>query len=129
LKINKLINKQINIVEFATNDNLQYQIKQKVMKKLLFATLAILCFSIASYAQPKKAKKAKTETSAKVDTKAKAGTSKTTTTVKTSTSASGPTKKDGTLDMRYKVNKEAKTTTHLKKDGTPDKRYKENKKS
>ena len=101
------------------------------MKKLLFVTLAIVCFSFASFAQPKKGKKAKTETAttAKVDTKAKASTAKTSTTVKTSTTASGPTKKDGTLDMRYKANKEAKTTTHLKKDGTPDKRYKENKKS
>lgn len=56
-------------------------------------------------------------------------------------------KKDGTPDMRYKENKQAKTQiytpssssyhsypvpayqgTHLKKDGTPDLRYKENKK-
>ncbi len=43
----------------------------------------------------------------------------------------GPTKKDGTADMRYKANKDAAkaqpATTHVKKDGTPDKRYKENK--
>ncbi len=46
--------------------------------------------------------------------------------------APGPTKKDGTADMRYKSNKEAAkaapATTHTKKDGTPDQRYKENKK-
>ncbi len=51
-------------------------------------------------------------------------------TVKTATPAAGPTKKDGTPDMRYKANKDAAKnvqTTHLKKDGTPDKRFKENK--
>ena len=32
-------------------------------------------------------------------------------------------KKDGSVDKRYKENKQ-----HLKKDGTPDMRYKENKK-
>jgi hypothetical protein len=56
---------------------------------------------------------------------------KSTSSAKTATTkpATGPTKKDGTPDMRYKANKEAaKTPTqHLKKDGTPDKRYKENK--
>jgi hypothetical protein len=47
---------------------------------------------------------------------------------KTATTA-GPTKKDGTADMRYKANKDAAKTpaVHTKKDGTPDKRYKENK--
>lgn len=46
----------------------------------------------------------------------------------TTATTTGPKKKDGTPDMRYKTNKEAaKPTTHLKKDGTPDKRYKENK--
>lgn len=42
------------------------------------------------------------------------------------------TKKDGTPDMRYKENKDAKKEAPagpLKKDGTPDKRYKENKDS
>ena len=39
------------------------------------------------------------------------------------------TKKDGTADMRFKVNKEKKApvTGPVKKDGTPDKRYKANK--
>lgn len=103
------------------------------MKKLLLVTLAIAGLSICSFAQPKKGKKAKSETATttKVDTKTKATTTKASTTTKatTTTTATGPKKKDGTLDMRYKVNKEAKTSTHLKKDGTPDKRYKENKKS
>jgi hypothetical protein len=38
------------------------------------------------------------------------------------------TKKDGTPDMRYKANKDAKpaaaSNVKLKKDGTPDKRFK-----
>lgn len=42
------------------------------------------------------------------------------------------TKKDGTPDMRYKANKDAKpaaaANVKLKKDGTPDKRFKANKK-
>ena len=48
---------------------------------------------------------------------------------KDSTTAKTGMKKNGTPDMRYKANKEAKTdtTVHRKKDGTADKRYKENK--
>lgn len=43
--------------------------------------------------------------------------------------ASGPMKKDGTPDKRYKANKEADkpVTGPKKKDGTPDMRYKANK--
>ncbi len=43
--------------------------------------------------------------------------------------AAGPTKKDGTPDMRYKENKEAAKPAPgpTKKDGTPDMRYKANK--
>lgn len=43
---------------------------------------------------------------------------------------SGPLKKDGTPDMRYKTNKKTSTPAAgpLKKDGTPDKRYKANRK-
>ncbi|HVZ96284.1 MAG TPA: hypothetical protein VG847_05370 [Chitinophagaceae bacterium] len=49
---------------------------------------------------------------------------KTTTTTATTTH----TKKDGTLDMRYKENKEKKAPAGpLKKNGTPDMRYKANK--
>lgn len=45
----------------------------------------------------------------------------------TTTTATGPLKKDGTADMRFKANKEKPATGPLKKDGTPDKRYKANK--
>jgi hypothetical protein len=52
-----------------------------------------------------------------------------TTTAKPATPVAGPTKKDGTADMRYKANKDAAKTppVHTKKDGTADMRYKENK--
>ncbi|WP_439506955.1 hypothetical protein [Sediminibacterium sp.] len=43
-----------------------------------------------------------------------------------------PTKSDGTMDMRYKANKEkfkANAPGPRKSDGTPDMRYKENKKA
>ena len=53
-----------------------------------------------------------------------------TTPAKTATTKpAGPTKKDGTADMRYKANKDAAKTkpVHVKKDGTADKRFKENK--
>lgn len=43
--------------------------------------------------------------------------------------AGAPTKKDGTPDMRFKVNKETKVAGPKKKDGTPDMRYKANKKN
>jgi hypothetical protein len=80
------------------------------MKKLVFLVSLLLMLTGISFGQttPKTAKK-----------------------TATTATAAGPTKKDGTADMRYKSNKEAakaKTTTHLKKDGTADKRYKENKK-
>ncbi len=39
----------------------------------------------------------------------------------------GPTKKDGTADMRYKANKAVKVVGPIKKDGTADMRYKANK--
>jgi hypothetical protein len=50
-------------------------------------------------------------------------------TEKTAKPAAGPTKKDGTADMRYKANKDARTAPAgpTKKDGTPDMRYKANK--
>ncbi len=41
--------------------------------------------------------------------------------------AAGPTKKDGTADMRYKANKVSKVAGPTKKDGTADMRYKANK--
>ncbi len=53
---------------------------------------------------------------------------KTKTTTSTATTTSTHTKKDGTLDMRYKENKEKKAPAGpLKKNGTPDMRYKANK--
>ncbi len=79
------------------------------MKKLVLAFAFLLAFTGFTFAQ----------TSPTQDSKKKATTTKT---------AAGPTKKDGTPDMRYKANKEAPKTTHLKKDGTADKRFKENKK-
>jgi hypothetical protein len=45
----------------------------------------------------------------------------------TPTTTTGPLKKDGTADMRFKANKTKPATGPLKKDGTPDKRYKANK--
>jgi hypothetical protein len=93
------------------------------MKKLFLIASLFMTLTGMTYAQttaPKKAKDAKTTTAA---VKPAA-----TTTAKPATAA-GPTKKDGTPDMRYKANKDAAKTPpqHLKKDGTPDMRYKENK--
>ena len=71
------------------------------MKKLILALSMVLAFASFSFAQTAPAK--------------------------TPTTA-GPTKKDGSADMRYKANKNAKTPpVHTKKDGTADKRFKENK--
>ena len=81
------------------------------MKKiLLIVNLLLVCagFTFAQTTPPAKTK-AKTTTTA-------------------TTPAAGPTKKDGTPDMRYKANKDAaKPAGPLKKDGTPDMRYKANK--
>lgn len=58
-----------------------------------------------------------------------AAQAQTTTPAKPATST-GPSKKNGTPDMRYKANKDAATKpapVHTKKDGTADMRYKENK--
>jgi len=90
------------------------------MKKLLIA-FAMLVTSLGVFAQAKdtsKTKKAHAKT---------ATTPKTTTT----TPAAGPTKKDGSADMRYKANKTAAKPVPAgptKKDGTADMRYKANKK-
>ena len=79
---------------------------------LLFTCLLLLCASFA-FSQTTPSKTADKKTKAKTET---------------TSPATGPTKKDGTPDKRYKANKGAKTPTqHLKKDGTPDKRFKENK--
>lgn len=89
------------------------------MKKLFLIASLLMTFTGMTFAQAKKPKADH------------AGKKSATTATKPATTAAGPTKKDGTADMRYKANKDAAaakpTTTHLKKDGTPDKRYKENK--
>ena len=85
------------------------------MKKLLFAMLMLLAGTgVFAQTQPKK------------DT---AGKSAAKTVHAAKTNAAGPTKKDGTADMRYKANKEAKPAPAgpLKKDGSADMRYKANK--
>jgi hypothetical protein len=102
--------------------------KQIRMKKMVLTFVLMIGAGICSYAQSTPAKTTKTTASTATASKPAA----TTATTKTATAA-GPTKKDGTADMRYKTNKDAAkaapvTTTHTKKDGTPDKRYKENKK-
>ena len=75
------------------------------MKKIILMLFACSLFSLGTIAQTKKAEPAKS-----------------------SKSAGGPTKADGTPDMKYKVNKVApKATGPTKKDGTPDMRFKENK--
>ncbi len=87
------------------------------MKKIILAAGLMLALAGVSFAQTPKKKTGK------------ATAATTAATAKPATTA-GPTKKDGTADMRYKANKNAAkttTTTHVKKDGTPDKRYKENK--
>lgn len=89
------------------------------MKKLFLIASLLMTFTGMTFAQttPKKAKAPKPPAAA--------------TTSSTAKPAAGPTKKDGTADMRYKANKDAAkpapATTHVKKDGTPDKRFKENK--
>jgi hypothetical protein len=84
-------------------------VKQSTMKKL-FTVLAIALFSFSTTFVD--AQTTQTQTS------------------KTSTKAAVHTKKDGTLDKRYKENKASSSTTvtgPTKKDGTPDMRYKANK--
>jgi hypothetical protein len=94
------------------------------MKKLfLIASLVLACAGMG-FAQTKKPK---ADGAKKTTATAKPAATATT---KPAAAAAGPTKKDGTADMRYKANKNAAAkpaTTHLKKDGTPDKRFKENK--
>jgi hypothetical protein len=96
------------------------------MKKIIIITSLLLAFAGISFAQTTPATTAKKPKTAKTATTKPATTA---TTAKPATAAAGPTKKDGTPDMRYKANKDAAKTppAHLKADGTPDKRYKENK--
>ncbi len=114
------------------------------MKKIILIAGLMLSFAGWSIAQTTPAKPATkkdkaVKATAKTTTppaktaapapKAPAPAAKTTTAPAKPATAAGPTKKDGTPDMRYKANKDAAKTppVHLKKDGTPDKRYKENK--
>lgn len=115
--------------------------------KRFIAILALVCFSTTMiFAQDAKpaakgqTKKPATEVkAAKADAnkanadanKAKAEAKKEANKAKDTGSAVGPTKKDGTPDMRYKANKEAAKPAAgpTKKDGTPDMRYKANKKA
>ncbi len=85
------------------------------MKKLLFAMLMLIA-GTGVFAQ----------TSPKIDS-ARKSSAKAAHAAKTN--AAGPTKKDGTADMRYKANKDAKPAPAgpLKKDGSADMRYKANK--
>jgi hypothetical protein len=93
------------------------------MKKTLLILNLLLAFAGFTFAQTTPAKTK--------DPKAKPATAATTANQpKPATTAPGPTKKDGTPDMRYKTNKDAakaKPAGPLKKDGTPDMRYKANK--
>lgn len=79
------------------------------MKKMLIALLMLIASTgMFAQGQPKK------DTTKKVAAK----------------TAAGPTKKDGTADMRYKANKDAAKPAPAgptKKDGTADMRYKANK--
>jgi len=87
------------------------------MKKII-AILMMVCFSTTMiFAQTTNpaAKNPATETKAAAPAAAT-----------TPAKATVPTKKDGTPDNRYKVNKDAPAGP-TKKDGTPDMRYKANK--
>jgi len=90
------------------------------MKKLLMA-FAMLLMSTCMFAQAQPKPKDSKLTAVKKDSAAK---------VVPMTKSAGPTKKDGTADMRYKANKEAAKPAPAgptKKDGTADMRYKANK--
>lgn len=84
------------------------------MKKILLALSLFLGMTSLSFAQTKKAEKAKTSAVKPAAKKAE---------------TAAPAKKDGTPDMRYKANKESAKPAAgpTKKDGTPDMRYKANK--
>ena len=83
------------------------------MKKIFSAIIALLLVSSLSFAQGGGAKPAPNKKMEKKDG-----------VMQPKPAAKPHMKKDGTPDMRYKENKEAKPT---KKDGTPDMRHKENK--
>ncbi len=74
------------------------------MKKMLLVLTAFVCMISVSFAQAKKIEKKEKE---KVKTIAPVAKPVVASVAKPSTApAAGPTKKDGTPDMRYKANKE-----------------------
>lgn len=99
------------------------------MKKLLFAAaLLIAGTGLFAQAQPKPAAAAEKSKMTVVKKDAPKEQAK----VVPVTPAAGPSKKDGTADMRYKKNKEAAAAKPVpagptKKDGSADMRYKANK--
>jgi hypothetical protein len=109
--------------------------KHRKMKKIALIASLMLAFAGINFAQTTpattaaKPKTAKTKKAPATSATPAATTATPATPAKPATATAGPTKKDGTPDMRYKANKEAAKTppAHLKADGTPDKRYKENK--
>lgn len=92
-----------------------------IMRKLFLALTIVLGISFAANAQTATPAKAAAQPAKKATTTAAAKPSFST--------AAAKTKADGTPDMRYKENKEAKTVPAgpKKADGTPDMRYKKNK--
>lgn len=106
------------------------------MKKLLFAAALMIAGSgLFAQAQPKPAaaaEKSKMTVVKKEAPKEQAKVVPVTKTTAPAATATGPTKKDGSADMRYKKNKDAAAAKPApagptKKDGTADMRYKANK--
>ncbi|MBI3883949.1 MAG: hypothetical protein HY305_07030 [Sphingobacteriales bacterium] len=90
------------------------------MKKIVIVACMVVSFIATAIAQqktPKSIKEGKAKTAKAVDS-----------TTKKANSTTAKLKADGTLDMRYKENKEAKIAGPKKADGTADMRYKANKK-
>jgi hypothetical protein len=98
--------------------------KNLQMKKLLIAAAMLIASTgIFAQAQPK-------DTKSKMSAVKKDSSKKMAKVVPMTKPAAGPTKKDGTADMRYKANKDAAKPAPAgptKKDGTADMRYKANK--
>ncbi len=94
------------------------------MKKIFLAFTAMICLATASFAQDKKADKAKAPAAAKKTEATATPAAK----PAAAPAATGKLKADGTPDKRFKENKAAAPAAGpLKKDGTPDMRYKANK--
>ncbi len=118
------------------NQNFNQTKKNKTMKKIiaLFTVFAFMFSMAVAQEAPKKektepAKKEAKATPAKKEAKAEPTKKEVKAEpAKTESKSTGPLKKDGTPDKRFKENKETKPEAGpLKKDGTPDKRYKKNK--